>query len=73
METQLSIHSRFCEILSFILNAVSTKVNFSRLSEFGGGRIIGLKEVGPSFVEIANRINWMRSTVWNYWRVWSEE
>lgn len=49
-----------------------SRANLSHLSEIDRARIIGLKEAGVSFVEIANRMNRSRSTVTSCWRVCSD-
>lgn len=52
---------------------VRQRRNFSHISDFDRGRIIGMKEAGLSFREIGRRLNRDHTTVARIWSAWSEE
>lgn len=49
------------------------RVKFQQLTEFERGRIIGLREGGFSYREIAARVQRNSSTVMRVWKQWTEE
>ena len=52
---------------------VRRRANFTQLSKFERGRIIGLREAGISFREIAYRVNRNQASVMRSCRAWFQE
>lgn len=52
---------------------VRQRGNYHQLSEFDRGRIVGLREGGFSFREIANRLNRNQSTIIRCYQAWTRE
>lgn len=57
----------------FIMPRARRQANFHQLSEFDRGRIVGMREAGLSFREIATRTNRSVSTVAGCCRAWIQE
>lgn len=58
---------------SFIMPRVRQCGNYRQLSEFDRGRIVGLREGGFSYREIANRLNRNQSTIMRCYQSWTRD
>lgn len=58
---------------SFVMPRVRQRRNYRQLSEFDRGRIVGLREGGFSYREIANRLNRNQSTIMRCYQSWTRD